>query len=138
MKVRCLKNHINDELAKQVGLPDCGFRHYHSISPEKEYIVLGLSYDPRTEHHAGKPFVDVIDDNGSLTTAPIYLFEVIDETVSMHWQTRFNGDLLTFYPESFYRYEYYAEDLADGVPEVKADFERLCQEFDQESNGACH
>ncbi len=138
MKVRCLKNLIDDDLAEKVGLPDCGFRNYQSVTVGKEYVVLGLSYDPIAEYHAGKPFVDIKNDNGDLSTVPIYMFEVVDETVSMYWQVKFNGDLLTLYPESFYRYEYYHEDLADGVPEIKADFERLCQEFEQESNGALH
>lgn len=138
MKVICKKNYIDDELATEVGLPENGFRNYHSITPGNEYIVLGLAYNPSKKYHAGKPFVDVRNDNGDLSSVPLYLFEVSDETVSMYWQMRFSGDLLTFYPDSFYRYEYYHEDLADGVPEIKADFERLCQKFEQESNGAKH
>lgn len=133
MKVRCIKNHIDDELASKVGLPPCGPRYYHSVSPGKEYVVLGLCFNPETKHHAGKPFIDVRNDSGGMTTAPIFLFEIIDDKVSIYWRLRFKRGVLTLYPKLFYDNEYFPEDLADGVPEIEANFRELCEKFEQES-----
>lgn len=133
MKVRFLISYIDDDLAVKVGLPDKGARYYYGLTPEKEYIVLGVSYNPRNASHSGSPFVYIKDDDGGCTTAPLFLFKIIDDTVSRYWKLQYDNSLLTLYPESFYKNIYYMEDLAERVPETKADFEKLCKLFDEEN-----
>ncbi|MCP4935598.1 MAG: hypothetical protein GY927_15680 [bacterium] len=132
MKVLCIQNTVDDDLAKKVGLLEGEPRLYRSITPGNEYIVLGISYDPSSTCYAGKPMVEVKNDDGGLSSIPLFLFDVIDGVASKHWQCRFSvNGVLTFLPESFYT-KYYHDDLSEGMPEVVDNFKEVCRVFENE------
>lgn len=132
MRVKCIHNIIDDELAKRVGLANGQPVDYSDITIGKEYIVLGLCYYPASPYYAGKPTLEIKDDTGELTTIPLFMFEIIDSTPSKYWQIRFNDKgFLTMYPESFYK-DFYHDDLSEDVPEIKADFAQVCEKLEKE------
>ena len=132
MKVKCLYNQIEDELARKVGLGDDAPRIYGSLTVGREYIVLGLTYSRRLETYAGHPVFEVLNEGGYITMAPSFLFEIIDGSASRHWQFNFrDGDILEFEPPSFCR-PYYHDELSDGVPEVVRDFQSVCALLQEE------
>jgi hypothetical protein len=133
MKVKCILDSINDELAESVGLSGNRPDYYRSISKGQEYVVLGLSYDPSlVAYYGGKPVIEIKDNSGRLTAVPIFLFEIIDSVPSKHWQIRYseNGSL-TMYPESFYK-DFYHDDLSEGIPEIVDNFKEVCVKFESE------
>lgn len=133
MKVLCVHSFIDDDLVKKYGFSASGPDFYGRISVGTEYVVLGLTYDPKMSDYAGNPIVEVKDDAGCLTALPIILFEIVDPRPSLYWQIRYDGGgWLTLYPESFYQ-EYYHDDLSEGVPEVEADFARVCDLLEKEA-----
>lgn len=133
MKVKCIQNVIDSNLAKQVDFPRRAPTDYRSeITIGKEYVVLGLCYIPSSLYWAGKPAISIKDDDGDLSFVPIFLFEIIDPRPSKFWQIRYNDDgSLEMYPEAFYR-NFFHDDLSEGVPEIKADFIKICEKLEKE------
>lgn len=134
MKVKCKTNYIDDNLAKIVGLAEGQPKLYRSISPDKIYTVLGVTYSINATCYANYPIVEVKNDSGGLSLIPLFLFDVIDSTASKYWKVRHDSEkgLLTMLPESFYR-QYYHDDLSEGVKEVVEDFKEVCEKFDSEA-----
>ena len=133
MKVICLYNEILDSLAKKLNLSKGIPRLYKSISPGKEYIVLGLTYRPSEACYAGYPVIEIKNDTDGISIVPLFMFEVVDPSASRHWLVKFEQDTLKILPKSFYS-NYYHDDLSEGIPEVVEDFKRVCKIFELESN----
>lgn len=132
MKVLCIRNTIDNSLALDVGLDEGEPRFYRSVTPGTAYTVLGLSYDPSSTCYAGKPTVEIKNDSGGLSSIPLFLFDIIDNTASKYWQCKFTPEgRLTFFPDSFYE-SYYHDDLSEGVPEVVNNFKELCMLIENE------
>jgi len=126
MKVRCIQNVIDDDLASKVGLPNGAPKLYRSVTPGKDYVVLGLSYSPSTTCYGGQPVVEIKNDTGRLSSIPLFLFTVLDNKASKYWHLRHNENgLLTLFPESFY-IDFYHDDLSEGVTEIEKDFQQVC------------
>lgn len=132
MKVICIQNEINETLAEKVYLSEREPRIYRSISPGKEYVVLGITYAPSSSCYAGVPTVEIKNDNGGLSVVPLFMFDVIDSSASRYWDVRFDGGTLTMLPESFYA-EFYHDDLSEGVPEILHDFNEVYKKIEFES-----
>jgi hypothetical protein len=134
VKVRCLRDRIDDELAKELRLSSDSPRLYGSIAKGREYIVLGLTYECQSSTYGGQPVFEIENDVGSLSLVPAFLFEIVDGSASRHWQFRFrDGCILEFLPPSFFR-SYYHDDLSEGVPEVVRDFREVCARFWEEED----
>lgn len=132
MKVVCIRNVIDDPFALRIGLEEGAPRNYRSVTPGTEYVVLGLIYKPSLSSYAGKPVVEVRNDAGGLSSLPLFLFDITDHSASKYWKVRFNEDgCLALLPESFYS-EYFHDDLSEGVPEVRKNFDEVCQCLENE------
>ncbi len=132
MKVVCIRNVIDDAFASRVGLQEGAPRNYRSVTPGKEYVVLGLTYNPSLSSYAGKPVVEVKNDAGGLSSIPLFLFDITDHSASKYWKVRFSEDgCFTILPEAFYS-EYFYDDLSEGVPEVRKSFDEVCQRLENE------
>lgn len=132
MKVVCIQENIDDRLAQEVGLGE-GQPRYYNLTQSKEYVVLGLSYFPDADVYARNPVIEIKNDTGGMTSAPLFLFKVIDDTPSKYWHIKFNKeeDVLRIWPESFYK-DFYHDDLSEGVPEIERDFIEVCKMLEAE------
>lgn len=119
MKIRCVRLLPNRQQSKQLG------KYYHpgkqvfEVAIGKEYIVFCL------EVLDGMAWVHFDSGSNRLSIAPLCLFEVIDGRVSQYWELRLwkdNNVLLR--PPSFYK-EFFHDDLAEGVPEIVAEFQKV-------------
>jgi len=68
-----------------------------------------------------------------MTSAPLYLFEVIDDTPSKYWHIKFykERNSLRMWPKSFYQ-DYYHDDLSEGFPDIVYDFKQVCELLENE------
>ena len=132
MKVLCIQNTIDDNLASKVGLADGEPKLYRSITLGTEYVVLGMSYDPSSTCYANHPVVEVKNDGGGLSSIPLFMFDVVDNAASKHWLLKYSENgLLTLFPESFYK-DFYHDDLSEGIPEIEDDFRKVCELLENE------
>lgn len=132
MRVVCIYENIDDKLAHEVGLKN-GYPRYYDLTKSKEYVVLGLSYFLNSDIYANYPVIEIKNAAGGMTSAPLFLFKVIDDTPSKYWHIKFNKEenILCMWPESFYR-DFYHDDLSESVPEIKNDFIKVCEVLEQE------
>jgi hypothetical protein len=119
MKVKCISRLPTEEQAVKLGEH---YRHgkqdFH-LQIGKEYIVYGISI------LRGIAWIELASDTGYLYSVPLFLFEITDERVSKYWKVRMDkdGDLM-LWPSSFY-IKFYHDDLAEGVPEIVEDFNKI-------------
>lgn len=133
MKVICLHENIDEYLAKTVNLKE-GSPRLYDLTQNKEYTVLGLSYFINSDIYAGYPVVEIKNDAGGLTSAPLFLFNIIDDTPSIHWHIKFDKeeDFLQMWPKSFYQ-DFYFDDLSEGEPDIVDDFNEVCKLLELET-----
>ena len=103
----------------------------------KEYVVLGISHDTRSEYWITH-LLELPDELGGCTYAPLCLFEITDPRPSIFWKAKIIDNDLTLWPPEFYR-EFFHDDLSEGKPEIKRVFDivvdRLTYEFDDATQG---
>jgi len=135
MKVKCIANKINEQLEAEVGLPKGeGPRSYNTLTVGKEYIVLAISHFLDSSFNYGQyPVLYIKDDVGTLSSIPLFLFEVIDDRPSKYWHFNYSRKMKScqLWPKSFYQ-EFYHDDLSNDYPEVEADFKRVCELLENE------
>lgn len=133
MIIRCVANSVSDELAIQLGLGNFSPKYFSSLSPGTEYVVLGISYLPKSEAYGISPTILVKNDAGGHSFAPIALFEIIEGTPSIYWEIRWSADgILKMWPLSFYN-DFYHDDLVEGVENVKRDFKTVVKKLTREA-----
>ena len=121
MRVRCVKARPSDEEMAPLGLPQHVGQDFH-LTQGKEYVVLGVQLAIGSNIHGTGVWLHLVSDYGSLSWAPLLLFEVIDGRGSRHWVLRAHSPkLVTLWPQAFYR-DGFHEDLADGVAQVVNEF----------------
>jgi hypothetical protein len=127
MKVRCLRDRLDESEAERLGGP---WRVTGKVlaKPGQVYPVYGL-YTSQ-----GEPFIDLRSESGYIVPSPLCLFEVTDGRVHPSWELHNNRDGITLWPPSFYR-EYYLDDLIEGVPEVVEEFRKVRAEIEPEADG---
>lgn len=135
MKVVCIHENIDDNLAEEINLQE-GKPRFYDLIKNKEYVVLGLSYFLNSDNYAYYPVVEIKNDLGGMTSAPLFLFQVIDDTPSKYWHIKFDqeGKSLRMWPESFHN-DFYHDDLSEEVPKVKSDFIKVCKLLEDEYKG---
>jgi len=125
MKVRCLANVATADQVKRYGL-DPRVEHRYYVTPGKEYLVLALTAVAGDSAYGPGVTVDVLDDFERWSIKPLFLFEVVDPRPSRYWLAKKVGEAeLALWPESFFQ-DFYHDHLTDGVPDVVADFKRVC------------
>jgi len=128
MIVRCISNELTVE---QKGVLPEEFRSsdFH-VTIEREYIVFGLTINSINDQTVC--LVQHISDYGHLINTPMFLFDITDKRVSKYWEIKIHSDeSITFWIPSFYK-EYYHDDLFEGVPEIKEDFEIMKKKIEEE------
>ncbi len=124
MKVRCVQNKVRLEDLDRLGFVR-GAPGDFDLTPEKFYLVIGVTCNEKASDCGRGVILEVLDDFGRWSMAPICLFHVTDSRLSRYWIVRQYGEMgLRLWPESFFR-DYYHDLLTDGDPEVVADFERV-------------
>ena len=125
MKVRCLANQATSEQAQKYGL-DPRVDHRFDVTPDRTYTVIGLTMMVKSWSSGAGVALDLLDDFSRWSIQPLFLFEVIDPRPSRYWVAKKLGEAeLALWPESFFQ-DFYHDHLTDGVPEVVADFKRVC------------
>jgi len=105
-------------------LPKAYLNSDFHISKDKEYLVLGISFlfDPSVGRCS---MVEIVNEYGHLSSVPLFLFEIINPSVSKYWKIKiFNEFTIAFWPEPFYR-EYFHDDLSENIEEVVNDFKKV-------------
>jgi hypothetical protein len=124
MKVCCCQRSVPSSDLERLGFVRSGSRDF-DLTPGKFYLVIGLTCNEKPSAYGRGVILEVIDDFGRWSMAPICLFHVTDPRPSRYWTVQKYGDMgLQLLPESFFR-DYYHDLLTDGDPEVVADFERV-------------
>jgi len=119
MIVRCISLLPSKQQAKQLGKYYYPDQQTFGLTIGKEYVVYCL------EIHGGMAWVDLVSETNYLFPAPLCLFEVVDGRVSKYWELRLGeDDSVLFRPPSFFK-EYFHDDLAEGVPEVVEEFQKI-------------
>lgn len=133
MIIRCVANSVNDELAIKLGLGRFAPKSFSALTPGSEYVVLGISYLPKSEAYGISPTVLVKSDTGSLSFAPLAIFEITESTPSRYWEIRWSTDgILKMWPSSFYE-DFYHDDLLEGIEDVRRDFETVVEKLEKET-----
>jgi len=84
----------------------------------------------------GVVWVEIVLEGGFMLSVPIGEFEVISGFVSRFWSLKVSGDgTVRLWPPSFYSRAYHSN-LADRVPDVVADFERVRAAVEKEDVAA--
>lgn len=134
MIVKCVKTEVDEQLATDLGMGKVGRRKYCSVEVGEIYLVMGISYKPKTETFGNSPAIQIKDKSGALIFIPLALFEVVDSSVSKHWKVKWDSKgFLTMWPEPFYK-RYFHDDLMEGVGEVRAVFKEVCRLLEEEAN----
>ena len=138
MKVRCTATRLSDEKKKAIKMPEGIDPSYDScFIVGKEYIVLGVSHDTRPEYWTTH-LLELPDELGSCTYAPLCLFEIVDPRPSIFWQAKIIDNELILWPVEFYQ-DFFHDLLSDGDPELQKVFntvvDRLTYEFEDATQG---
>lgn len=101
------------------------------VSAGGEYVAYGLSWPTRSLFEPGC-ICTIVDDDGHLVSAPLAIFEIIDDRCSSTWRVRKGVDGSVFmWPEAFYA-EFFFDDLSEGFPEVVSAFKAAKSLMDAE------
>lgn len=118
MLLRCINNAPSaDQLTalKTSMLPGETFH----LTVGEEYVALGL------EFWNGLVWVDIAENERTVTSAPLFLFEIVDGQLSQYWSTRQQADgLVRLWPELFYERAFH-DRLSNDAPELVGRFNEL-------------
>ena len=122
MVIKCIS--IRPNVSQKELLPEAYRNADFHITENKEYLVLGIRF--LLDSSVGRcSMVEISSDYGHLSSVPLFLFEIIDSSVSKYWKIKiFNEFTITLWPEAFYR-EYFHDDLSENIEEVVNDFKRI-------------
>lgn len=128
MKIKGVRLLPNKQQAKRLGRNYYPGQQTFDVEIGKEYVVYCL------EIIGGMVWVDYDSGTERMSISPLCLFEVIDGRVSKCWELRLTeeGNVL-FRPPSFYQ-EFFHDDLAEGVPEIVSEYQRVRALLEQEAN----
>lgn len=91
---------------------------YH-LREEEEYLALGL------EVWRGVVWVDISENDRTVSSVPLLLFEVVDGQVSGYWELRTTNDGgFRLWPSLFYERAFH-DRLSNGDPELLRQFLEL-------------
>jgi hypothetical protein len=86
VKVKCKFRYPDEDTLDILG--DHFYRKQSfGVSPEKEYLVLGLLIAPMRPFGT-MPWVFIHDDDDNLSQAPIGMFDIVDPRASHYWEVR--------------------------------------------------
>lgn len=94
------------------------------ITEYREYLVLGIRFmlDPSVGRCC---MAEILSDYGHLASVPLFLFEIIDSSVSKYWKIKvFDEFTIALWPELFYT-EYFHDDLSENIKERVDEFKKV-------------
>ena len=129
MRLKCIRRK-RDPADNRVGLeeyrrPD---RNEYDLIIGREYIPMGLGF------WDGQVFAEIATEGDFMLSVPLLEFELVSARPSALWAARIGEDAaFRMWPPSFYARDYHSK-LADRVPDVVADFERVRAELEDEDH----
>jgi len=137
MRVRCIRNEMDDKFAKSVGFKGTYPLYGSEFTVGKEYDVLAFFYYPASTAYVGFPCFEIENDIGRLDFVPVFLFEVTENTVSKYWKFQFNDEdnesSVSFRPKAFEK-KYFHDDLSEGFQEEIDEFRAVCALIKEEND----
>lgn len=112
-------------------LNSCSQKTVHDlyVSSDKEYVVYGLAWRVGSSALGTGFFCEIADDYGNLVSAPIDVFEIVNQELSSTWKVTKRSDAVLIWPDLFLQ-EFFFDDFSEGVPGVVEQFRNLQREFD--------
>lgn len=124
MKVKCISVYPTEKQISKMGRRFYR-RQSFGLTQGKEYLVLGLNFEIDSVSCGTGACVELISDNGGLSNAPLFSFEITDPRASRFWEVRLWEDGgLTLWPPLFYT-TYFRDDLSESKSDVVAEFRRV-------------
>src|SRR5713101_189436 len=122
MRLRCIRrNPISRDAVTDLAAYRQPDRTEFDLVVGHEYVAMGFGF------WDAKAWVEVATDGGFLLSVPLEEFEVVSGRPSSYWELRATDDgSVRLWPVSFYAPTYHS-DLADRVPSVVQDFDRIKQ-----------
>lgn len=118
MLLRCINNVPSSDQQKALEATMLPGETFH-LTVGDEYVALGL------EVWKGLVWVEIAENERTVTSAPLFLFEIIDGQLSQHWTARQQPDgLVRLWPELFYERAFH-DRLSNGAPELVSRFVEL-------------
>jgi hypothetical protein len=97
------------------------------MTPGEEFVALGL------EFWKGALWVDIAENDRTVVSAPLCLFDIIDGRLSQHWEARrAENGALRLWPLLFFERAFH-DRLSNGDPQLVAQFEGLRREIEAEA-----
>lgn len=130
MKVKCVSNMLTSE---QQNILEGTLKHpdwFSTITPEKEYTVLGITFVKDSSYMNGVT-LEICSDVDMIETVPICLFEIIDTRASQYWSVQFKDNTFSLWPKEFYK-EFFHDDLTEGIPEIVQIFKCIVGRMERE------
>lgn len=124
MIVVCTSVQLTEEQKRALGYSEASSISY-SLTVERQYVVLGLSFLTSSLLNQGVNCM-VEDDIGRCAFVPACLFDVASSAVSEHWVVQRTERLdWVLWPKEFLE-EFFHDDLSDGDPRTLSIFRVVC------------
>ena len=128
MKVRCLRRQLPAAEAAAAGIEPRAARGV--ITPGRVYLVLGIEFTVGLAHRGTGVFLQIHDDSARPTSAPLALFEIVDDRVSPEWVAReLRPGMFALQPAEFFE-PFFHNDLEEGDPSTTARYRRIVGELE--------
>ena len=128
MRLRCISEVPNEAQARVLGATYRSGRQSFGLIEGAEYLVFGLRI------LGGQVWVDITDDardSRYLFSAPLSLFEIVDDRVPPIWVGRATAEgQFRLAPPSMFA-QYYFDDLFEQRSDVVEDFQKVRRKLEQ-------
>lgn len=126
MLLRCVASTPTHEQEMELGDALVAGETFH-LTPGEEYVALGL------EFWRGVLWIDFAENDRTLTSAPLFLFELIDGQLSRQWEARRSENgALRLWPPLFFERAFH-DRLSNGDPQLVEQFVSLRRELEAEA-----
>ena len=126
MLLRCRATEPTLEQRSELG-PGIRTDESFHLSIGEEYVALGLEFTN------GIAWVDFAENNRTVISAPLFLFDIIDGQVSENWTVRRHADgTMRFWPDLFYERAFH-DRLSNGEEPLVSRFVELRREMEAEA-----
>src|SRR5262245_46593526 len=126
MLLRCRAEQPSPAQRQLLGGEFLAGQEYHLVLGH-EYVALGI------EVWRGVVWVDIAENDRTVVPVPLFLFHVVDASVSQYWVARLDeDDHLTLWPQLFYERAFH-DRLSNGERGLMQAFASLRREIEAEA-----
>jgi|GEM_PF-1034292 len=87
----------------------------YSLTPGRRYLVLGITFVPKSVQAASPILYQVLNDHGSVSHVPVEFFAIENGQCSAFWEVRQHEDgSMLVWPQEFFA-EFFHDDLTEGT-----------------------